>query len=380
MVFVPFNMLIVFSILILVYVFFTALLYFFWLKIPVFESNSIDGLKTKLSVLIAIRNESKSIGLLLQDLELQSYPKENFEVIILDDHSDDFSAQVVEEFIKTSKMTIHLVKMDAGVFGKKKAIAKGVEKAAGKLIVTTDGDCRVGENWLLVLENFYRVKKVKMITGGVTFHENSLWKDKMFTIEFASLVGSGAASLAMGYPNMCNGANLAYEKQVFIEVNGFDGTEGLASGDDEFLMHKIHKQYPGKVLFIKNKASIVETSAPETWRLFIEQRKRWASKWENYTFTHIKALALLIFASNLSIVLGFLLSWLDNYPLGIFLAILLFKIILEFLFLQSILVYFGRKLTLSVFLLVELVYPFYVVFFALLGRTKKYNWKNREIG
>ncbi len=365
--------------LIVVYLFLTVLLYYYWVKIPVFTIEKKIEPNTFLSVVIAIRNEASKIQFLLQDLEKQSYPKDKFEVLLMDDHSEDGTVQVVENFINKTDLNLRLIKMQEGVTGKKNAIAEGVNKSVGTLIVSTDGDCSVGEDWLTVLEDFYIVRKVKMITGGVAFFKNSGWREEMLAIEFASLVGSGAASLEMGYPNMCNGANLAYEKDAFIEVNGFKGVDELASGDDEFLMHKIHKKYPGQVLFIKNKKSIVETNAPESWKLFLEQRRRWASKWENYSYTHIKVLALLVFGSNLCIVMNFILSTMDNYPLGMFLTILLFKFLLEFLFLQSVLVYFGRKLTIGVFLIVELVYPFYVVFFALLGRTGKYKWKNRAI-
>jgi cellulose synthase/poly-beta-1,6-N-acetylglucosamine synthase-like glycosyltransferase len=368
-----------FPFLIIFYILLTGVLYYYWVKIPVFNLKGRAENFTKLSVLIAVRNEAGKLELLLSDLEKQSYAKDNFEILIIDDHSEDATVSIVKEFRMKSALQIHLLKLPEGLTGKKIAMAEGVKNAMGVLIVATDGDCRVGGKWLEALESFYREKNLKMVIGGVSFFKGKTWREKILELEFSSLVGSGAASLQMGYPSMCNGANLAYEKEAFIEVNGYEDTSGLASGDDEFLMHKIYRKYPGKVAFIKNKESVVETEAPASWKAFFEQRRRWASKWEKYTYTHIKLLALLVFASNLVIVLNFVLSTTESYPLTTFLIFLTFKFMLEFLFLRSVLVYFGRNVNLGVFVLVEMIYPFYVILFALAGRMGKYKWKDREV-
>jgi cellulose synthase/poly-beta-1,6-N-acetylglucosamine synthase-like glycosyltransferase len=361
------------------YLVLTGMLFFYWNRIPVFVPSVEKISITQISVLIAVRNEAGKIELLLKDLEKQSYPNHHFEVLVLDDHSDDDTFQIVLKFMEKTNLHLRLIKMEKGMIGKKNAISEGIKNAVGTLIVTTDGDCRAGERWLETLESFYRQKKLKMITGGVTFSKKNNLREKIMTIEFASLVGSGAASLQMGYPNMCNGANLAYEKEVFFEVGGYESHDKIASGDDEFLMHKICKKYPDKVAFLKSKEAVIETEAPESWKSFFNQRIRWASKWENYTYWHIKFLAFFIFGSNLILVLNFVLIPLKSYPLNEFLILLFFKFLIEFLFLRSILVYFGRKPSLLAFLITEMVYPFYVVLFALLGRTKKYEWKDRKI-
>jgi poly-beta-1,6-N-acetyl-D-glucosamine synthase len=365
--------------LLLFYIIFTGVLFFFWLKISLYKRKENVRPTTRLSVLIAVRNEAGKIEALLQDLEKQSYPKEIFEVLIMNDHSSDNTAELVQSFKKMSGLKLRLISMPEGITGKKNAIAEGVRNAEGALIVTTDGDCRVGTRWLETLACYYEEKKVKMITAGVVFFKGNTIREKIMELEFSSLVGSGASTLSMGYPTMCNGANLAYEKKAFLEVNGYEGSEALASGDDEFLMHKIYKKYPGKIIFLKNKDAIVETEAPLSWKVFFEQRKRWASKWESYTYTHVQLIALLVFGSNLALVLNFFLCPLESYPLGIFLIFLIVKFMLEFLFLRSVLVYFGRKVNIWIFLITEITYPFYVVLFALLSRNGKYKWKDREI-
>ncbi len=366
-------------IIIALYILLTGVLYYFWKKIPTHTSPIGVTSKTYLTVLVAVRNEAATIGLLLQDLEKQSYSKANFEVLLLDDHSEDETISIVQHYIEKKTLALRLIKMGEGVIGKKNAIAKGVANALGQLIVTTDGDCRVGPHWLSSIEDFYRVRNVKMITGGVVFLKENTLRGKILAIEFASLIGSGAASLQMGYPSMCNGANLAYEKEAFLAVGGYEDTARLASGDDEFLMHKIYKYYKGQVAFLKNKDAVVETMAPTSWSAFYNQRIRWASKWEGYSYGHVKLLAFVIFSSNLALVVSFFLTPMTSFPLFLFLGVLFSKFFVEFLFLRSILVYFGRKLNIVTFLITEMGYPFYVVLFALLGRSGKYKWKSREI-
>ncbi|HSZ26335.1 MAG TPA: glycosyltransferase, partial [Cytophagaceae bacterium] len=315
----------------------TAVLYYFWMRIPEYRIKGKGQSVTFISVLVAVRNEADNIESLLSDLENQTYDKQKFEVVIVDDHSEDTTNIIVEQFIKNTDLQVRLISLPETLTGKKKAITEGAKKAKGSLLVTTDGDCNVNPDWLMVLENFYREKKLKMVTGAVTFKRGTSFRERVLELEFASLVGSGAASLQMGYPSMCNGANLAFDKEAFESVNGYEDSLKLSSGDDEFLMHKIYRKYPGKVAFVKNEKSVVETAAPKSWKLFFEQRRRWASKWENYTYTHIKILALLVFASNVALLLNFILSPMESYPIVVFLLLLVFKFMLEFLFLRTVL-------------------------------------------
>jgi cellulose synthase/poly-beta-1,6-N-acetylglucosamine synthase-like glycosyltransferase len=211
------------------------------------------------------------------------------------------------------------------------------------------------------------------------FHKPKNWRENILSIEFASLVGSGAALIQSNYPTMCNGANLAYEKEIFLEVNGYKDNYEIASGDDEFLMHKIAQKYPKGISFLKHKNSTVTTKAPKNWEEFFNQRKRWASKWGGYRFIYVKIIALLLFISNLSVLVSFYLSITDIRQSLLFLPILIFKISLECLFLRSVLVYFGQNLKILPFLGTTALYPFYVLSFGFIGRFGKYNWKGRYV-
>jgi cellulose synthase/poly-beta-1,6-N-acetylglucosamine synthase-like glycosyltransferase len=222
------------------------------------------------------RNEAFSIPYLLRDLAKQRYPKTLLEVIIINDHSTDDSVFQIENLRNELGFPVHIIHLEEfDVRGKKNAIKIGVQKAQGELIVCTDADCRVGEFWILGMQQLYKGQNAKLISGGVTFIPNGRLWTVLQSIEFASLVGSGACAMMIGKPNMCNGANIAYPKAVFEEVNGFDGNEHIASGDDEFLMHKIAEKYPNQIVFAHYQPNIVFTQSQENLRTFVQQRKRW---------------------------------------------------------------------------------------------------------
>jgi cellulose synthase/poly-beta-1,6-N-acetylglucosamine synthase-like glycosyltransferase len=373
-----------FSIITALYVLLVLALFISWSKIKKHQIDTSIKKDTFLSVIISVRNEKINIQNLLNDLNVQDYPFLNFEVIVVDDYSTDGTAEAAAHFIKNANYKLKVLRLslsssDAVKANKKKAIETGIENSRGELIITTDGDCRVGKSWLSTIQNFYKKNNCEMITGGVAFSdENTLFK-KMQLIEFSSLIGTGAASLNMGYANMCNGANLAYKKEAFYEVGGFKGNSDISSGDDEFLMHKIYKAHPEKVLFLKNNEAIVYTHSKDNLKEFIAQRRRWASKWPFYNSGSVKGLAAFIFLYNLSLVIFLILTISGMYPVWLFLAQILLKISVEFVFLRKILGFLEKKIDVLSFLLLEFIYPIYIIFFAWGSRSRHYEWKGRKL-
>lgn len=331
---------------------------------------------TKLTVIIPVRNEEKYILQLLKNLNEQSYPADNFEVIVANDDSTDNTESIVLNYQEEAKYSLKILNLlnDASTSPKKRAIQKSIEISSGELLITTDGDCSISPNWLISIQQLYKNKDAKLISSPVTFTEkDSLW-NTIQIIEFASLIGSGACSMYLKKPNMCNGANLAYTREVFEEVNGFAGNENVASGDDEFLMHKIAKKYPDKVFFNPEFDAIVRTASQENLTHFYQQRRRWASKWKQYDNWQVSALAVFIFLANLSVLVAYCM--LDNY-FGK--GILLLKFSAEFYFLYAVIRFLGYQSKAKYIPIVQLIYPFYVVFFGLLAQGKGYRWKGRSL-
>lgn len=348
-----------------------------WHDIPIkFPDPSVE-LSSRFSVIVPMRNEEGNIEKLLGDLLKQSYS--NFEILVIDDASTDTSRSIVEAYCTKHPQRIKLIALDGQASGspKKRAIAEGIKISTGDIIVTTDADCRVNDLWLQTMAMEFADKKVKMLSGPVTFHEGESMLRSFQIIEFASLVGTGAASMHLKSPNMCNGANLAYRKSSFEQAGGFAGSEHIASGDDEFLMHKIFALDGEGVRFLKNPEAIVRTNPPATMHEFMQQRRRWAGKWGQYKNKDASKLAASIFVYHFLWILSLAVLIFGQAPTDIILAAFVLRIFTNWLFLKDITEFFGHRIKFFNFLLLELIYSFYVVFFGLLANFGKYEWKGR---
>lgn len=327
-------------------------------------------------MVIAARNEQANICHILQDLEQQNYPKQHYEVIVIDDYSTDKTVEIVNQQLSKLNYTLRLIS-NQKQGGKKSAIEQGVAMARGNWILCTDADCRVGEQWIESMVLKMQHTNSEMIIGPVIFFEANTILSQLQMIEFAALVGSGAATLELGIPSMCNGANLAYQKAAFERVKGFDGNRHLLSGDDEFLMHKIFSSNRTKISFNYCSQSVVKTKAQATLYEFIQQRKRWSSKWNQYQLPYIKWIAILIFIGNFNLLFLPLYLIVDAQLAIYLIGLQLLKTLVDAIFTFDILNKFGNKFSLKYFVILSLIYPIYVSFFGLSSKNNAFTWKNR---
>ncbi len=325
------------------------------------------------SIIIPARNEERTISFLLHDLSLQSY--QHLEVIVVDDHSQDGTVEKVEHEMKRDKRITLLSNVD---HGKKSALALAIKSAKGSIIITTDADCRVNEPWVESLIPYFENAETKLVFGGVKISANALFENVQ-ALEFASLIGSGAATAALGFPTMCNGANLAFRKDVFFEVEGYAGNIDVPSGDDEFLMRKIKEKYLDGIVFAGQRNAVVSTAPCKTFTEFMHQRIRWAGKWKHNTSMLSVALAIFIFSFQASIIVLaslFFLKRIDPFTAVILLSA---KALLECIFLFKISNFFSLRWSWLSFLSLQLLYPFYVLTIGLLANVLSFSWKGRML-
>ncbi len=367
-----------------IYAIFIIVLFYGWHKIKLSKKNSSKEnhhyLQPFFSVIIPIRNEAQNLPTLLQILKQQTFSNTAFEVIIINDHSTDDSLNIVQQWIQHFP-TIRLLHLqDLEQNGKKSAITYGISQAKGKWIVTTDGDCLPTKNWLSIIYN-YILDNPQIVCISAPVRMSVAPKANFLAtfqaIDFASLIGTGAACISFAKPTMCNGANFVYQKAVFEEVNGFVGNLHIASGDDEFLLKKIHQQYPTQIGFLKNVESIVSTPTQPSWKAFLQQRKRWSSKWNLHGWG-VKILALFIFFYHCIAVTNLFITFFLPHYLTSCLLFWGIKILIEFWFLGSILWFLGNKKLLIWLPVASLCYPFYAVLMGILSNLGGYEWKGRN--
>jgi len=332
----------------------------------------------KVSIIIPVRNEANNVGNLLKDLEIQDYPGNKYEVLIIDDASEDNTVEIINGLNSPLEIKLYPLIPTSFKSKKKAAITQGVNIATGDLILCTDGDTRVGPKWVKSMVSHFDVNKHKFISGPVNLQPANSLITKMQQIEFLSLIGTGAASIYYNLPTMCNGANMAFLKSAFEKVGGYSGKEDLPSGDDEFLMHKINKAFPRSIKFLKDDQAIVKTSPATSIRSFYSQRKRWAGKWKYYDMWQPKILAGFIFTVQLSLLLSLFAVIIGLISIQIFISIIALKYLLDYFYLNSINRFFKNKINLLAFTALQIIYPLYVIIIGLTSMFGPYSWKGRR--
>lgn len=349
-----------------------------WLMLSVFSKRQRP--RTKVSVLIAARNEEANIGRTLSDILAQDFPKELLEIIVVDDHSTDRTSAVVQSYADQGIKLLTLNESEPLNSYKKKAITTAIAEASGELIVTTDADCRMGRDWLATIVGYAETHGSFLVSSPVVYSQQRSFFEELQTLEFLYLIGLGAAGIGNRQPSTCNGANLAYRRDVFYEMGGFNGIDHLASGDDELFLHKVAAKYPNRIGFCKSRGAIVYTDAKRTLRGFIHQRRRWASKSTHYKNKVVVALGIAIWLFNVLLLLsGVAALTYDAALWPAVIAALSLKCMVEFFFLLP-LCHFARRIDLLAYLPILTVFHIvYMAYIGAAGNLGKYQWKGRRV-
>lgn len=344
-----------------------------WLKTKSFEPHE-DAPHTKISIVVPFRNEEKNLPSLIKDLLNQNYSINDHEIIMVDDHSTDNSITLLETY-RNRVQNLKILNLPDQFNGKKQALDFGIRNTSFDLILTTDADCTLKKDWIKTYADYYKyTSNPKMIIGLVDYKRVTGMFSKIQNIEFLSLIGSGAGAVAIGRSIFCNGANLFFEKKVYLNLND-PLNSALVSGDDTFLLHRIKKQFPQSIRLLKSKNAIVETEFSRNVSDFFNQRIRWASKARFYKDTDTVIVSGIVFLSNFLFILSLILIRTDNYK--IFIPFILIKFLTDGVFLYFILSFFDKIRYLMVFPIAQLLYPFYIISSVFLSFIKSFTWKGR---
>lgn len=322
------------------------------------------------AVLIPFKNELNSLPNLINSLiniELNAHSC----IYLIDDYSTDGSYEYLKENLFVPQVI--LIK-NSGVSGKKNAIADSIHRVEAEIILTADADCEFNKNWVKLMTYPFIDSKIQM-NCGLVLPSNASEAYPFGMIEFISLIASTHAFGLMHFPFMCNGANLAYRKSAFMEVAGFDGNEGIASGDDVFLLHKFKMKYGRKsICFTAQEGSEVSTELPTTGKKFFKQRHRWGGKAIHYKDAMAVFMALLISVLSVLQVASIFLLMTDWFYWTLMIWIV--KLSMDTYFLRKAFILYRLPIRSAQLVLAGLRYPFYILSTVLLIFIKKENsWK-----
>ncbi|TAE17835.1 MAG: glycosyltransferase [Bacteroidetes bacterium] len=363
---------------------FFILLYTYWLyQLPRFSYSGLP-FGTSFTIIIPARNEEQSIHHCLQSITQQNYPAHLYTIVVINDHSTDGTAAVVEEwkkkFSNIKLIHLHDVVQDLPINSYKKlAVAHAVKNAETDWIIATDADCTFSPNWLATFHAFITAKEPVFVAAPVQFVTHNTVLGIFQQLDFLSLQGITAASVGAGFHSMCNGANIGYSKNAFETVEGFKGVDHIASGDDMLLMHKIKHAFPGKVQYLYHPDAVVSTQPMFSWKSFFNQRIRWASKADQYQDKSIMAVLIVVYLFNVWLFFTACCSVFNSSFLLAFGTLLLAKTLVEIIFMQRIAQFFGAVKALWWFPLMQPLHIIYTLIAGWLGKFGTYQWKGRQV-
>ncbi len=339
------------------------------------------------SIIIPARNEAANIEKCLNSILNNNYPGNKFEIILIDDFSEDETYAIATRLggnnLEVIRLSDHINKEERLNAFKKKALEIGISKAKGTYIITTDADCIVPASWLQsYAEKLNTSGSIQCLAAPVNFvpyNNRKNWLYYFQSIDFMTMQGITIASNRLGLGNMSNGANFLFSKKAFETVGGYKGIDQKASGDDMMLMQKIQQQYPDGIDFLFDKNAIVATPVQPDWSSFLNQRIRWASKADSYPQVKLTLVLLLVYLFNLNFLILGIVACFNTIVLKPLLCIFLSKLIAELVFVIPLSIFFNKRKELFYLIILQPLHILYIISAGFLGKFGTYNWKGRAV-
>jgi poly-beta-1,6-N-acetyl-D-glucosamine synthase len=320
------------------------------------QFNLTEEPQTFTSLVIACHNEEQNLTALLNGIAAQNYPRDLFEVIVIDDNSSDNSQNIVSSFTELNNLL--LLKNEGN--GKKQALRTGINASRGELIITTDADCLPGKNWIRTIAAYYEKYSPEMIIMPVTTRPVSGFPGRFQEMEFLSLQGITAGTAIMSDPVMCNGANLAFKKNSYLRQKDKLHDE-IKSGDDVFLLHSMKEETNSGLLWLESPDAIVTTLPVSSPMSFYKQRGRWFSKSRAYKDKTTIVLGIVTLLAVILQAVLCIIAVFNSYFVWVFITVFILKSVPDYLLLNNTAQRYSRKKLLRWFLPSQLIYPFYVI-------------------
>jgi len=331
---------------------------------------------TQFSVIIPFRNEAKNLPDLLKSIAEIEYNKTLFEIILVDDESTDNSIDIINQFCtKNPTINLKLIKnIRQSNSPKKDAISTAISNTKHDWTLATDADCILPKTWLSIFNTCICENNPNMIVAPVSFKSNNSFLHQFQLLDFLSMQGATIGGFGIQKPFMANGANLAYRKDLFLELNGFRNNDFIASGDDVFLLENFVTHDKSKVLFLKEIKALVTTYPTKNWNELVQQRKRWAAKATHFKSYFAKGIGAIVFFTNIGIGVSLIISIVNP----VFLLLIVPKFVIDSLLIFKTAHLYQNKINLLSYLKTLLFYPFFTVYIAVSSLSSPFVWKDRR--
>lgn len=351
-----------------------------WSRLSYFKTSKAETHTTRVSIVIAARNEAQTIVPCLRELVQQNYPLELVEIIVVDDASDDGTLAMAAQFLENQPVKVVTIRKEQHA-GKKRCMAEAIAAAQGELIITSDADVFGRSSlWLRTIVAYYTETRAPFIILPLSFAEGDSVLAKFQLTENMALTGITAGYAGLRAPFLCNGANLAFSKAVYEAVGGYEAHLHISSGEDVLLMESVRRRIgPKAIRYLFSRQAIARTYYMTDLRALFQQRLRWTYK-TKYNPNKLNALAgFVVVAANL-LIPAFVVGLLRSSPWVPYLAIFVMaKVVFDFLLLFLASDFLGIRRMLLFLIPFECIYWIYAAGIGLASLVMKPKWKNRAV-
>ena len=215
------------------------------------------------SVIIPAYNAEGTLGACLEALDHQSIPRDDYEVIVVDDGSTDGTSEISKGFnIEYILQSNH---------GPATARNKGAQAARGDIILFTDSDCIPDQNWIREMVSPFKDSEVIGVKGAYKTRQREL------AARFAQAEFEDRYDLLQKSPSidMVDTYSAAFRKDVFQSMCGFDEGFPVPNNEDTELSYRLAAA--GHKLIFNPKAFVYHTH-PKTFIKYLKL-KFWRGYW-----------------------------------------------------------------------------------------------------
>jgi len=328
---------------------------------------------TNTCIIICARNEEKTIERCLQGIFEQDFDKKLLEIVLVNDGSTDNTLLIAQKCFASYSGAFQIIS-NASSVGKKKSITSAIESCHSDLIICRDADTYTeSKNWLRTIVSFFETSGKSFIIAPLEIENKNGLLNQLQYFENAALaiLTGGFAYYQKAF--LCNGANLAFTKKLFRTTGGYNSHIQLNSGDDVLFLEDVKKTSPDAVAYLKNKDASVLTYPLKTFKKLMNQKVRWASKFDknpNQTNAFLGIIVCLVHVFSLI----YLVKPIFTHHIPVFgIIFICFRVFIDFLLLFLASRYFNKPVKWHWFLPLSVFYSFYIIITAVLSLIVKPN-------
>lgn len=371
------NLILVYLLTFLTFVYFVISLTLLIGTIIVKKTEKISNNYPCVSIIVPAKDEEKMIGKCLDSLINQDYPKDKYEIIIINDRSTDKTQDIISFYQKRNPIikSIEIKENLSGLTGKQNAVNEGLKLCKGEIIMNIDADCIAKPKWIKNTVSRFTLKTGLVMGFNITCNDNRLPSifAELQALDMLFLLDSATGSIGVGVYAGCAGSNIAYRKAVLEDENfqklGFTITEDTA------VIQAVSKNSNWDVRVVYDKDAMVMTPAETSLRKFFSQRIRWTLG-GLVTKSWILFPLYLAFLYHVSLLILIPLAFFLNSLQMIVLLSFVVKCLIDFIRCWQVCRSFDRTDLLKFFMLYEFFMIFYSVFIGFVSLfVRKIEWK-----